>query len=186
MSETIVSPLRPSTLPMFPLVSWNRIENAEADAALTLWNHYLGPCNRPFGKMSFGLFVHGELVSVAVAATVVKNSIYGYPRKSVTELARCCSAPNRRQFTRVTVRLFRETVIPEWYREYWPVSAILSYSRKDKHLGDIYRFDGWKLHMETRASRVGPGSHHSTAGREIPAKKLWVWDVHDKEARSAA
>lgn len=171
---------------LFPLVSWNRIENREADRALTEWGHYLGPCNRPFGKMSFGLFFFGELVSVAVAATIVKNSCYGYPRKSVTELARCCSAPDRRQFTRVAVRLFRETVVPEWYREYWPIDAILSYSRKDRHLGDIYRFDGWKLVAETRASRVGPKSHHSTPGKEIPAKKLWVWDVHEAARRATA
>lgn len=162
---------------LFPIVGWSRIENVEADAALSRWKHYLGPCNRPFGKISFGLFHFDELVSVAVAATIVKNSCYGYPRKEVTELARCCSAPEHRDMTRVTVRLFRSTVAEEWGRDYWPIRAILSYSRKDRHLGDIYRFDGWRKHADTRASKVGPGSHHSTAGKEIPAKALWVWDL---------
>jgi hypothetical protein len=166
-----------SAASMFPIVAWSRIENAEADARLSAWRHYLGPCNRPFGKISFGLLYDGEIVSVAVAATIVKASCFGYKRTEVCELARCVSHPKHADMTRVMVRLFRKTVGQEWAQEYWPIRSILSYSRKDRHLGNIYRFDGWRRVTDTRASRVGTGSHHSTPGKEIPAKTLWAWDI---------
>lgn len=161
---------------MFPLVSFERIENHEANDRLVRWGHYLRGCNRPYGKQSFGLFFRGELLSVAVSATLVKNSCFGFKRKETCELARLCTHPNYRQLTRVCLRLWRECAALEW-SEYWPVLQLASYSRRDQHTGSIYRFDGWTHFCVTRASRVGAGTHHSTAGREIPSKDFWIYPL---------
>jgi hypothetical protein len=139
---------------VFPIGSLERIENREADNRLIRWGHYLGACNRPFGRQSFGFFWDGELVGVAVSATTVKSSTYGFPRTQVCEFARCCSHPDHRDLTRVLVRLYRKVAADEWTREYWPASALLSYSNRARHEGDIFRFDGWARYMETRWVKV--------------------------------
>lgn len=50
---------------LFPPVAFDRILPDQADEALVDWGHYLGPCNRPFGRQDFGLTVRGDLVSEA-------------------------------------------------------------------------------------------------------------------------
>lgn len=157
---------------LFPVASWERIEDRDANRYLIAWGHYLRGCNRPYGKQSFGLFLRGELVSVAVSAFLVKRSIYGFERTRTIELARLCSHPEHREMTRVALRLWRESAVAEW--PYNSADALLSYSRRDMHTGSIYRFDGWKHIATTRASRVGLKSKRST-GREIPAKDLWCF-----------
>ncbi len=169
---------------LFPLVSFERIEDQEARRALIEWDHYLGPCNRPFGKQSFGLYVLQDLVAVAVSASPVAPSCAGLSRKTIVELARLCSHPGHRDMTRVALRLWRKTAGEEWGRKYWPVSAYVSYARKDRHTGDIYRFDGWTRAKDARASVVTAGSHHSTPG-PIFEKSVWVWTLgNDGSART--
>ena len=164
---------------LFPLVAWERIENRLADEALSVWGHYLGPCNRPFGKQSFGLYVLQQLAAVALSASPVPTSCAGIPRKQIVELARLCAHPDHRDMTRVALRLWRKTACAEWSREYWPVTAYVSYARKDLHTGDIYRFDGWERAKDARASVVTAGSHHSTPG-PIHAKSVWVWRLTEE------
>lgn len=162
----------------FPLVAWDRIANSEANAKCEEWKHYLGGCNRPYGRISFGLFVGGELVSVSVAAFLVKASIYTFGRTDSCELARLCTHPEHRDMTRVALRLFRKTIGDEWTREYFPPTALLSYHRRDTHKGDIYRFDGWTFLRWTKAARVGEGSGHSKP-QTIHSKGLWVYPLTD-------
>ena len=159
---------------LFPLVAWERLDNWKAHIALVEWGHYLGPCNRPFGKQSFGLYLDGNLVSVAVSASPVAPSCADLARKTIVELARLCTHPDHRDMTRVALRLWRKTAAAEWSRQYWPVVAYVSYARKDLHTGDIYRFDGWERAKDARATVVTAKSHHSKPG-PIHAKSVWVW-----------
>jgi hypothetical protein len=90
---------------LFPLVAWGRCEDDAADAALVRWGHWLGGCNRPFGRQSFGLWLAGELVAVAVSASTVNKTCACYRRQECVELARLCSHPEHRDLTRVALRL---------------------------------------------------------------------------------
>ena len=160
---------------LFSLVSFEQIEDAEADDRLRAWGHWLGGCNRPFGRQSFGLYLGPKLVSVAVSASTVNARCGGLPRMDVVELARQCSDPAERWATRVTVRLWR-TVAPEHW-PYWPVKACVSYSNALRHSGDIYRFDGW-----TRVADVKGGTASETWGDEgrrktFDPKTVWVYAV---------
>lgn len=162
---------------LFPLCSFERIDNKDANRKLVEWGHYLRGCNRPYGRQSFGLFFRGQLVSVAVSATLVKSSCFGFKRTETVELARLCTDPGHRAMTRVCLRLWRECAAEQW-EEYWLVKQLASYSRRDCHTGAIYRFDGWRHVCVTRASKVGAGSRHSTANREIPSKDFWIYQLH--------
>lgn len=157
---------------LFPLMSWEQIEPHRVNAACKEWQHYLGPCNRPYGMIGFGLFFHGQLVAVAMSAFLVKASIYGFDRTRTVECARLCTIPGSPQWTRVALRCYRETAIAAW--PYCAADAIISYAQKDRHTGDVYRFDGWAKVTDTRASKVGPKSNRSS-GRAIHAKSLWCW-----------
>lgn len=160
---------------MFPMLSWERINLAECNAALTLWGHRIGPCHRPYGHQSFGLFWMGELAAVAHSATLVKNSVYGYARKETVELARLCSDPAHADLTRVCLRLWRKCAQSEWERDYWPATACLSYSRNDWHMGDIYRFDGWGRLCVTRGSKATGGGLSHSKPTAIWPKTIWIW-----------
>jgi hypothetical protein len=96
----------------FPLATFDEIDDARADAALETWGHYLGGCDRPFARQSFGLEVGGVLVSVAVSASTVGATCGGYRRREVVELARLVTRPGCRWATRVTLRLWRELAPP--------------------------------------------------------------------------
>lgn len=161
---------------LFPLVAFDVIDDAKADAALVAWGHYLGSCERPFGRQSFGLEVAGELIAVAVSASTVGVTCGGWSRYSVVELARLVTHPAHRWATRVCLRLWREIAPRNWQSEYrakWPrVDAVVSYSDNTKHHGDIYRFDGWKKVAEVPGS--GGGGTYSTK-KERTAKSVWVY-----------
>lgn len=93
---------------LFPLASFDVIDDSEADRVLEAWAHYLGPSNRPFGRQSFGLFVAGELVAAAVSASTVSSTCAGLSRYELVELARLVTRPSDPWFTRVALRLWRE------------------------------------------------------------------------------
>lgn len=160
----------------FPLATFDAIDDDVADAALVSWGHWLGACNRPFGRQSFGLFIADELVSVAVSASTVNETCGGWPRQQVVELARQASSPNHRMLTRVCVRLWRELAPRCWTPKYWPVEAVVSYSNKNRHLGDIYRFDGWKKVADVKGGIAGSTWKRP---RKMPyeAKSVWVYDL---------
>jgi hypothetical protein len=158
---------------MFPLVTFEEIPHYMADEALVKWEHWLGGCNRPFGRQSFGLFVMNKLVSVAVSASTVNERCGGMSRFDVVELARQCSDPAHKWATRVMVRLWRELAPQSW--PHWPVKVCVSYSNALRHSGDIYRFDGW-----TRVADVKGGNASKTWGDEgrrktFDPKTVWAY-----------
>lgn len=162
---------------LFPLVAFDRIRDDEADACLSVWGHWLGPCNRPFGIQSWGLTLQGELVAVAVSASTVGDVCAGRPRETLCELARLCAHPMHRDLTRVALRLWRKVAADAWSAKYWPVGAYASYANSNRHTGDIYRFDGWKQWGKTRGGTVGKNAGWAKPGTKIEPKTIWGWDL---------
>lgn len=165
---------------LLPAVGVEPVSNCEADALLTRWGHYLGPCDRPFGKASFALHIDGRPVSLATSASIVSSTVrvsddLSLTRGEVVELARLCSAPGEAWATRVMLRLWREVHALTW--PHWPVRAAVAYSQNDRHEGRIYRFDGWTKVREVRPSG-GAGQWSRARPEGDPArgpKSLWLW-----------
>jgi hypothetical protein len=165
------------TSQLFPVVT---LESADIDAVndlLERWSHPLGACERPFRQDAHVLTVHGEIVGATVTASTVSSTCAQRPRKTVVELARIARAPEHRWVMRPLLRLWREAVAPRW--PLWPVEAAVSYSLPG-YSGDIYRFDGWRLHGEVRPSSGG-GTWSSPPrvndiGEPGDRKKLWVYE----------
>ena len=166
---------------LFPLVTFDVIDDAQADTALQVWGHYLGACARPFARQSFGLEVAGELVAVAVSASTVGVTCGGYPRQQVVELARLAAKPSHRWATRVCLRLWRE-LAPLCWAKYWPVVACVSYSDSTRHAGEIYRFDGWTKVADVPGS--GGGGTYASPKAATP-KAVWVYVRSGAAAREA-
>src|SRR6266487_3233430 len=112
------------SLDLCPLVSFDRVTDGVADHLLEEWGNWLGGCNRPFGRQSFGLqLAEVGIIAVAVSASTVNPTCAGYNRQEVVELARLCAHPDHRWATRVTLRLWRETAPTCWSGKYWPVRS---------------------------------------------------------------
>jgi hypothetical protein len=165
---------------LFPMVAFDMIDNELADAALHDWGHWLGGCNRPFGRQSFGLYLQGELLCVAVSASTVNARCGGLNRNEIVELARLCSHPEHRDLTRVGLRLWRKIAADCW-REYWPVHSYVSYSNAVRHKGDIYRFDGWTKVADVPGGHAGVNTGWTRPRKNYEAKSVWVFNI-----RSAA
>jgi hypothetical protein len=165
---------------MFPLVSFDLIDDALANEKLVAWGHWLEGCERPFGRQSFGLYVESELLSVAVSASTVNGTCGPYQRQECVELARLCSAPEHRDLTRPALRLWRKVGPAAWARAYWPVRGCVSYQNAVRHTGDIYRHDGWIRVKFARGGKSGPNSTW-TRSKEYDPKWLWVWPLDAKE-----
>lgn len=159
---------------MFPIAHFDLIENSLADEKLVAWGHWLGGCNRPFGRQSFGLYVEEQLLAVAVSASTVNARCGGLDRQDVVELARLCADPGNRDLTRVALRLWRKVAGPCWSRRYWPVKALVSYANAVRHKGDIYRFDGWTKVADVRGGKAGG---NWTRGKTYEAKAVWVYEL---------
>lgn len=157
-----------------------------ANTLLARWDHYLGPCGRPFGAQAWTLEVEGRPVAVAVSASTVSDHITGTEngqpvrlrRGEIVELARLYADPGSRWATRPMLRLWREVAAPRW--PYWPVTAAISYSQNSKGDGSIYRFDGWARIAERTAQSGGDGvrSWSKTVrpgAASYGAKSLWLW-----------
>lgn len=160
---------------LYPLVAFDLIDDDLADAQLVAWGHWLGGCNRPFGRQSFGLTIHGDLLAVAVSASTVNAKCGGYRRGEVVELARLCAHPDHRDLTRVALRLWRKVAPPAWGATYWPVVAVVSYSNAARHKGDIYRFDGWRKVGDTRAGKAGTNTGWTRPRKDYEAKAIWAY-----------
>jgi hypothetical protein len=160
---------------LYPLAKFDRIDDCLADTLLERWGHWLGGCNRPFGRQSFGLqlFSHG-VISVAVSASTVNGRCGGFDRQECVELARCCSHPNYRWATRVCLRLWRELAGECWSQAYWPVVALVSYSNAIRHKGNIYRFDGWRK-VANLPGGVAGGNW--SRGKRYDPKSVWVYEL---------
>jgi len=160
-----------------PIVSLELVDRATANDLLSRWEHYLGPCRRPFGSQSWALMSDGEPVSIAVSASTVSATAAGLPRRSVVELARLCSDPAQRWATRPMLRLWREVAARRW--PYWSIEAAIAYSADQRHPGNIYRFDGWTRFATGRPSRGG-GTWTQSRTSDVPPpsygrKTGWIW-----------
>jgi hypothetical protein len=157
----------------FPYISFDLVPNSVADQKLQEWGHWLGGCNRPFGRQSFGLYIAQEVVAVAVSASTVNKRCGGYKRQDVIELARLCAHPDHRDMTRVVLRLWRKVAPTVW--TYWPAKALVSYANAIRHKGDIYRFDGWKKVADVGGSKgSAPGGWNRR--KSYDPKSIWVWE----------
>ena len=158
---------------LYPLGS-SREAIAEANTLLVdRWQHRLGPVHRPFRQEAFVLELLGEVVAVAISASTVSDTVAGYRRGQVVELARLAGEP---WATRVMLRLWREVCAPSWGS--WRPQAAISYSHNAMHRGDLYRFDGWER-VTDQAGKSGGGGAWSRpryAGDVVKGSKtLWVW-----------
>lgn len=163
-------------VPMAGLYPLGSTVAALADANRLLvhrWRHRLGPVNRPFRSESFVLELQGEPVAVAVSASTVSDTVAGYRRDQVVELARLAGEP---WATRVMLRLWREACAPLWAS--WPVLAAISYSHNAMHRGDLYRFDGWERITDAAGRSGGGGAwtrRRDASDVARGAKTLWCW-----------
>lgn len=165
---------KPQVSMTIPLVVFGFIDDAEADRLLVEWDHWLGGCGRPFGRQSFGIVIDGEILSVAVSASL-RWPVAGYKRDEVVELARQASHPDHSNLTRVCVRLWRIIAPREWSMKYWHVRACISYQNAIKHTGNIYRFDGWKKVKEVKGGVTG---RNARKGRQkYDPKNVWAYDL---------
>lgn len=159
-----------------PLVSYGIIDDVLADEMLRDWGHWLGGCNRPYGRQSFGLVLGGRVLSVAVSASL-RWPVAGYARDRVVELARLASHPRHADLTRVCLRLWRKVAAAEWRPRYWKVDAYVSYQDAVRHTGNIYRFDGWTLAERRRGGVTGRNARGGR--RKYNPKNVWVWKLGD-------
>jgi hypothetical protein len=147
----------------------------EANDLLVAWGHRLGRCERPFHSEAYALELDSRPLAVAISASAVSNTVAGYRRQEVVELARLGRHPDASWVLRVMIRLWRETLAPRWAS--WPVRAAISYSKNTDVRGDIYRFDGWtKVRDDCGSSGGGAWSRKRYRGDAAHGPKtLWVW-----------
>jgi hypothetical protein len=158
---------------LISIASFGLCEHDEASDALTRWKHFLGPCDRPFGMISYGLWWESDLVGVAISASTVNGACGGYERKEVVELARLCCHPQYRDLSRVILRLWRKAAFTDW-EKYWPVTAYVSYANAIRHTGNLYRFDGWTKIADVRGGTAG-GNRAGTKTYE--PKSVWTYPL---------
>lgn len=163
-----------------PIAAFDTVENGLADMKLMEWGHWLGGCNRPFGRQSFGLFIGGDLLAVSVSASTVNARCGGFERGEVCELARLCSHPDHRDLTRVMLRLWRKIAPQVWGDRFWPVKALVSYSNAIRHTGDIYRFDGWKKVADVRGGSAGVNTGWTRPRKNYEPKTVWAFLIEER------
>lgn len=152
----------------------DQIELEDANKALVKWEHRMGACNRPNADIwSHGLFMHNELVAVAVTAGLIRETCAGFTRAEAVELARLCSS--RDDMNRMMLRAWRVAVFPA-YGHPWAVS----YQDEALHSGNTYRLDGW---IQIGRSRSGTDSRSGRKGR---SKTIWGWHADASERRRRA
>ena len=182
---SVAVPLRLASVPVAGLVA---VDEAEANALLVEWGHYLEACDRPFRNEAFVLDVRGEPVAVAITSSIVSPTVTDerdvtYSTRDVVELSRLCSKPGENWATRVTLRLWRETAAPFYLP--WTPKAAIAYSKNDRHEGRIYRFDGWtRVRSTAGSSGGGAWSRKRYAGDAAHGPKtLWIWKVRVSHAQ---
>ena len=60
-----------------PLVGLYPLEVEAANAFLERTGHRLGPCHRPFRQEAFGLELCGDVIAVAISASIVNGPVAG-------------------------------------------------------------------------------------------------------------
>lgn len=173
--------LAQTSLPVGDAVGLSLISLADANGLLELWQHYLGPVNRPFGSQAWALTIDGIPISVAVSASAVSATVAEYSRSDVVELARLCTAPAQRWATRPMLRLWREVAARRW--PYWSPRAAIAYSQNARHDGQLYRFDGWTRDNDHAGSNGGGAwSRPRTTTDAVHGRKtLWIYRYDDAQ-----
>lgn len=159
---------------LFPVLSVDRVEPAEANRLLVEWVHPLGACERPFHQDAHVMHVAGRPVACTVSASTVSATCGGMARTELVELARIARAPDAPWAMRPMLRLWREVLAPLW--PCWRPKAAVSYALPGTP-GDLYRFDGWERLGAVRPSAGGgTWSNAPTVNRIADARKtLWRW-----------
>jgi len=159
---------------LFPLVWFDQIDLSVANDCLQTWGHLMGPINRPMngsvvsggGDTAHGLVLDGVLQAVTVTSTLIRENVAQHPemtRENTIELSRLCSLSPH--LCRVALRLWRESVFrPLRYR------FAISYQDLDRHTGNTYRLDGWKV---IARSRSGTDTRSGRPGRR---KAIWMFE----------
>lgn len=158
-----------------PIAGVYPIGMGEANRLLDLWEHRLGPIERPFRGEGFALLLDRRPIAVAVSTSIVNGPVAGYGRQEVVELGRLCAEPGNTWANRVLLRLWREVCAPRW--KCWPVKAAISYSHNATQRGDIYRTDGWRRVNSDAGSRGGGtwGRARNQGAAVYGKKSLWIW-----------
>ena len=166
---------------VIPLTALMPIEIEDANRFLVdVVKHRLGACERPFRQEAYAIEVDELMVSVAISASAVSDTILDengteFNRTQLVELARLGSAPHFSWASRVMIRLWREVCGPRYNP--WTPKLAISYSQNAHHKGDLYRFDGWTKVRENAGSNGGGAwSRKRYAGdAHYGAKTLWLW-----------
>lgn len=165
----------------FSALRFDVIDNGLADDFLNepATDHWLGQCDRPFGVISYGLYVRGSLVAVAVSASTPNERCADFSRYEVVELVRCTARDGWRDQTRVALRCWRTLAPEDWasaYGAHWPsLIACVSYANDRRHTGDLYRFDGWRIVGKSKGSTAGGTWSRPRKGSE--PMTIWAWDL---------
>lgn len=164
---------------LLPFVAFESIGLAEANHWLATWGHQDGPINRPNNDThAFALIHEGRPVGVATHSGLVRPWVGGglayLTRENTIELSRICA--ERRHLNRVVLRLWREFVFP-----CLSVPTAISYQHSSRHLGDLYRFDGW-----ARAGFAKGGGLDARSGRRGRDKWVWVWPPSSVRTEASA
>jgi len=154
----------------------SEISKRDANALLRHWRHPLGEWRRPFGAQYFGLAVDGHAAAVAVSGSTVGATSAGYQRREVVELGRIARAPEHPGIMRVMLRLWRDYLAQRWERNYWPVTAAVSYALPGK-AGNLYRLDGWRNLGFVKPWTYAGGYSNPSAANSIAdgRKRLYVY-----------
>lgn len=154
--------------PMFPLVWFDKIDLADANALLLAWNHKMGAVERPNNYAVCHALVYSDRpVGVTVASTLIRPNAGGglghLTRENTVELSRLCA--ERPGLCRIVLRMWREFVFPQL-----GFATALSYQDADLHNGNTYRFDGW-----ARSPLLSNSGTDTRSGRHGRRKWLWVY-----------
>ncbi len=160
---------------MFPIVTFDQIELAEANKLLVEFGHKMGPLHRGNqGAWCHAMFHNDEPVGVVTASYLIAEYVGGsnqkWNRSNAVELSRL--AASRKSICRVVLRSWREFVFPVIAKQKNFVAAV-SYQDLDQHTGNTYRFDGWK---KIGTSSSGPDRRSNRPGRR---KAIWVWELEN-------
>ena len=160
---------------LFPSVTVEQVDIAEANALLTLWEHELGPCRHPFRQEAHAMLVDGRPLAVTISASTVSARCGDMPRRELVELARIARHPDERW----VLRIWREVCAPSW--ACWPVRAAVSYALPGR-TGDLYRFDGWERVGEVRPSPGGGTWSNAPTVNGVADGRKVLWRYRYPEA----